>query len=184
MPRQDCNKGEKSAEADGIIPFWNPVFFGKGDEEAIDVLTVDILVLIDQSKGEVCSNTTKYKIPAIKYFEDNLETVLSAMDLIDNKIMEKVKTNVYFYDVKTWLGYLKTVCTKPSSSQSLNKCLTEARYKVLWYHHEDRIPSTEGGLSDKMIDKYKRSETDFYNFLECKDSLITEGFLQAFNESE
>ena len=180
MPKQDRVKGEKSAEADGIIPFWNPVFFGEGDDDARDVSTVEIPVLIDQSKGEKRSNTTKYKIPAIEYFEDNLETVLSALDLIDDKIMEKVKTNVYHEDLKTRIGYLKTVCTKPSSSQALNKCLMEARAKVLWYHTDDRIPAAEGGLGDRMVDKYKQSENDFFSFLERRDSLITDDFLAEF----
>ena len=177
MPKQDRNKGEKSAEADGIIPFWNPAFFGEEDEDAAEIPTVDLPVLIDQAKGEVRSNTTRYKIPAIEYFEDNLETVLSALDLIEDKIMEKVKTDVHHEDLKTRLGYLKTVCTKASSSQSLNKCLKEARAKTLWYHHEDRVSSTEGGLSDQMVAKYIKSETDFFTFLERGDSLITEGFL-------
>jgi hypothetical protein len=91
--------------------------------------------------------------------------------------MEKVKTDVYHEDLKTRLGYLKTVCTKASSSQSLNKCLKEARVKTLWYHHEDRVSSTEGGLSDQMVAKYIKSETDFYTFLKRNDNLITDDFL-------
>jgi hypothetical protein len=51
MPKQDRNKGEKSAEADGIIPFWSPVFFGEENEDAADTPTVDLPVLIDQAKG-------------------------------------------------------------------------------------------------------------------------------------
>ena len=175
MPKQDCVKGEKSAEADSIIPFWNPVFFGEGDDDTPGVSTVN-----NQSKGEVRSNTMKYKILAIKDFEDNLETVLSALDLIDDKIMEKEKTNMYHEDLKTRLGYLKPVCTKPSSSQSLNKCMMGERAKVLWYYHEDKTPATEGGLSDQMINKYKKSENDFYSFLERNDNLITSCFLKEF----
>ena len=60
MPKQDRNKGEKSAEADGIIPFWSPVFFGEGDEDAADTPTVNLPVLIDQSKGEVRSTLKLY----------------------------------------------------------------------------------------------------------------------------
>ena len=178
MPGQNRNKGEKSAEADGIIPFWNPTFFGEEDEDAPKLPTVDLPVLIDQTKGEVRSNTTKYQIPAIEYFENNIETVLSAIDLIEDKIMSSVKTGVYHEDLKSRLGYLKTVCTKPASSQALSKCLLEARKKVMFFHSEEKVPSDHGGLDKRMLNRYICQDAEFYKFLERKDDLITDDFLK------
>ena len=105
MPGQNRKKGEKSVESDGIIPFQNPTFFGEEDEDEPKSNTVDLPVLINKNKGEVRSNTRKYAVPAIlKYCENNIEYVLSAIDLIEDKIMEKVKTGVFHEDLKIRLG--------------------------------------------------------------------------------
>ena len=176
--RQIRTKGNKTTEVDVIIPFWNPIFFDEDDEDEKKLKTVDIPVLINAMKGDKRSNMTKYEVPAIEYFEINIEVVLSAMDLIEDQIMESVRTGVYYKDLKSKIGYLKTVCTKPASSQALSACLMEARKKVLKYHVEKLVPLHEGGLSSDMIEKYIKSEKEFYKFLERKDHLITDKFME------
>ena len=176
--RQTRSKGNKTTEVDEIISFWNPIFFDEEDEDEPPLKTVDIPVLIEKSKGDKRSNTTKYKVPAIEYFESNVEIVLSAMDLIDDQIMESVRTGKYFEDLKSQIGYLKTVCTKPASSQALSGCLMAARKKVLKYHEEKLVPLHEGGLSADMLERYTKSEREFYTFVERKNNLLTDEFIK------
>ena len=175
--KQTRTKGNKTTEVDEIIPFWNPIFFDEDDEEEMKLKPVDIPVLIDLMKGDKHSNTTKYEVPAIEYFESNVEVVLSAMDLIEDQIMESVRTGVYFKDLKSKIGYYKTVCTRPASSQALSACLMGARKKVLTYHGEKLVPLHEGGLTTDIIERYTKSEKEFYKFLERKDTLITDTFM-------
>ena len=103
--KQTRTKGNKTTEVDEIIPFWNPIFFDEDDEEETKLKTVEIPILIDAMKGDKRSNTTKYEVPAIEYFESNVEVVLSAMDLIEDQIMESVRTGVYSKALKSKIGY-------------------------------------------------------------------------------
>lgn len=65
--------------------------------------------------------------------------------------MGLVMTGVYQEDLKSKLGYLKTVWNKPASSQALFKFLLKARPKVISFHLKDKVPDDQGGLGMQML---------------------------------
>ena len=136
--KQHIPRGNKHANNQGIINFYTHKAFPtlakhESDDEEGEVKkndTTSIPVKIDQGAGEGKTNLTKFEVPKIYHFDNNVERVLSAIMTIDTKVMNHVSNLTGIEKIRRRMKYIEMICFE-NAQQEYEEALDYAKSEVL-----------------------------------------------------
>ena len=139
-------KGNKLPNNVGVIPFYTKEAFpnlekNSSDEEDGEVKKADttsIPVKIDRAGGESKTNLTKFEVPRIRHFDNNVENVLKGFNLIDTKVMNHLVGISREEMIHRRMNYIEMICFD-NAQQEYEEAIKYAKKETLAYYSTELI---------------------------------------------
>ena len=134
-------KGNKLPNNVGIIPFYTKEAFPKLEKDSSDdedgevkkADTTSIPVKIDRAGNESKTNLTKFDVPKIRHFDNNVEIALRGFNLIDTKVMNHLVGLTNEEIINRRMNYIEMICFD-NAQQEYEEAMKYAKRETLAYY--------------------------------------------------
>lgn len=179
-------KGNKLANNVGVIPFYTKEAFPKLEKDSSDedegevkkADTTSIPVKIDRAGSENKTNLTKFDVPKIRHFDNNVENVLKGFNLIDTKVMNHLVGITAEEKIKKRMNYIEMICFD-NAQQEFEDAMKYAKKETLAYYSAETIAGWNvGGIDCSMFELTDEEQTELANdstsFMKWIDKPVTQ----------
>ena len=149
----------------GIIPPYSKESFPKlennsSDEEDGEVKKADItfiLVKIDREGNKSKTNLTKFDVPKLRHFDNNVEKALEGFNLFDTKVMSHLVGLTKEETINHHMQYIEMICFD-NAQQDYNEAIKYSKREVLLDYPTKMVQENNANNNDCTMFKIDDNE--------------------------